>query len=126
MQNAPPAESKSPECRKRGDDPQHTLPVEVVAASGSASSKSDSTPAVNSSPQQIPNAENLNTTKNGALLVHASSAGASGLDHPEQEDNRVQPWQSIIEEIERQGILSPPGSDYFPCRDGFFAHSLAG
>jgi hypothetical protein len=44
----------------------------------------------------------------------------------EDEDRRIQPWQSLMEEIEREISLSPPGSDYFPCQNGFFAHSLAG
>lgn len=50
---------------------------------------------------------------------------ADGSDS-EPEDTRIQPWQSLMDEIARQGSLAPPGSDYFPCQDGFHAHSLAG
>ncbi len=45
---------------------------------------------------------------------------------PADEDQRIQPWQSLMDEIERESSLSPPGSDFFPCQQGFFAHSLAG
>ncbi|KAK4166350.1 hypothetical protein QBC43DRAFT_286801 [Cladorrhinum sp. PSN259] len=51
---------------------------------------------------------------------------APGAIELEGEDARIQPWQAIMEEIERQNSLSPPGSDYFPCQHGFYAHSLAG
>jgi hypothetical protein len=58
--------------------------------------------------------------RTGAQGEPPSPAGSEG------EDRRVQPWQSLMEEIERESRLSPPGSDYFPCQDGFYAHSLAG
>lgn len=53
--------------------------------------------------------------------------GSAMLPAPaNQSDGRVQPWQSLMAEIERESNLSPPGSDYFPCQQGFHAHSLAG
>lgn len=53
-------------------------------------------------------------------------AGEAVTGEEEEEDARIQPWQAIMDEIERQNSLSPPGSDYFPCQNGFYAHSLAG
>ncbi|KAK1765101.1 hypothetical protein QBC33DRAFT_545739 [Phialemonium atrogriseum] len=78
--------------------------------------------------QQVPGAAN----KPEADPAQASTGNATRapLAPPprldSEEDNRLQPWQSLMDEIERESSLSPPGRDYFPCQDGFYAHSLAG
>lgn len=69
------------------------------------------------------------TTEPGKLdtdLSQKADSAQQDATTPVEKDSRIQPWQSLMVEIERQNTLSPPGSDYFPCQDGFFAHSLAG
>lgn len=61
----------------------------------------------------------------GALRPHEAPPSSNGTT-PAEDDQRIQPWQQLMGEIERESSLSPPGSDYFPCQQGFFAHSLAG
>jgi hypothetical protein len=39
---------------------------------------------------------------------------------------REQPWKSLVDAIEKENKDSPIGKDFFPCADGFYAHSLAG
>ncbi len=43
----------------------------------------------------------------------------------EEQDHRDQPWQSLLDDLQRESSNSPEGRDLFPCRDGFYAHSLA-
>ncbi|KAK4201002.1 hypothetical protein QBC40DRAFT_264558 [Triangularia verruculosa] len=74
------------------------------------------------------NAVKLDTLKHapepGAVL---QTAGANaGTLATQQDDHRSQPWHSLMDEIERENMLNPPGSDWFSCNLGFHAHSLAG
>ena len=40
-------------------------------------------------------------------------------------DEREQPWKNLLDEIEKANKDSPVGEDFFPCQNGFYAHSLA-
>ncbi|GAW17963.1 hypothetical protein ANO14919_074320 [Xylariales sp. No.14919] len=42
-----------------------------------------------------------------------------------EEDTREQPWQSLMPALKKQNEDAPVGQDFFPCQDGFYAHSLA-
>ena len=41
-------------------------------------------------------------------------------------DQRDQPWQSLLADIQREAQQTPFGTEYFPCDKGFYAHSVAG
>ena len=62
----------------------------------------------------------------GPVLQQGRAGSGTAFAIDAAEDHRMQPWQSLLDEIERESSLSPPGSDLFPCQDGFYAHSLAG
>ncbi|KAK3984663.1 hypothetical protein QBC44DRAFT_374904 [Cladorrhinum sp. PSN332] len=40
-------------------------------------------------------------------------------------DNREQPWKKLVGGVEKVNKESPAGEDFFPCQNGFHAHSLA-
>ncbi|KAJ5442009.1 hypothetical protein N7445_005016 [Penicillium cf. griseofulvum] len=40
-------------------------------------------------------------------------------------DELEQPWKVLVEEIEKENKANPLGQDFYPCADGFYAHSLA-
>ena len=52
--------------------------------------------------------------------VQASSAATAAAA-----DEREQPWKSLIEDIVAEAKKNPREKDFFPCEDGFEAHSLA-
>lgn len=118
MQIAAPTEKPKRETEGNGnlEEQQPSTSVSVAAASSGCGKTS-----TNASPLQ--NSVDITTTGTPPLLITLTD---HANDLQQQEDNRIQPWQCLIEEIERQDSLSPLGSDYFPCHDGFFAHSLAG
>jgi hypothetical protein len=43
----------------------------------------------------------------------------------ESTEQREQPWQKLIDEIMADAEKNPLEKDFFPCKDGFEAHSLA-
>lgn len=43
----------------------------------------------------------------------------------EHTEKREQPWQKLIKEIIADAEKNPLEKDFFPCKDGFEAHSLA-
>ncbi|KAK4172753.1 hypothetical protein QBC36DRAFT_69793 [Triangularia setosa] len=61
-----------------------------------------------------------------ALQTAGANSGTGTTLDAQQEDHRTQPWHSLMDEIERENILNPPGNDWFSCELGFHAHSLAG
>lgn len=46
---------------------------------------------------------------------------AGAVTHEERE----QPWTALEDELEKEKNAQPVGTDFFPCVDGFYAHSLA-
>ncbi len=76
--------------------------------------------------QAVESSAEANKSQVSAARQEAGSRNANTPPVESKEDTRIQPWQSLMEEIERESNMSPPGSDYFPCQDGFYAHSLSG
>ncbi|KAJ4205387.1 hypothetical protein NW759_014613 [Fusarium solani] len=56
---------------------------------------------------------NLAEAKNDAVKTPAS------VDEPDQ------PWKALVDVIDKENKNNPVGADFFPCEDGFYAHSLA-
>jgi len=64
---------------------------------------------------------NWDATRDGA--VHPTTSSVT--TRVQEQDHRDQPWQSLLNDLQREGSINPEGSDLFPCHDGFYAHSLA-
>ena len=55
----------------------------------------------------------------------STNQGANPWKTQDNTEQREQPWKNLIDQIVDDAQKNPLDKDFFPCQDGFEAHTLA-